>query len=179
MIVPESFATSRLLLRRSRDSDAAALFAYGSDPEVARYADWPQLASLDDAQRAVERAAGRWASGEEYAWRLTVPPDDTPVGGVACSLDGHRAELGFLVHRRLWGRGYATAAAQAVFRWIASLPHVHRIQATCDIENSASARVLEKLGMRRECVLRRWAVRPNLPGKPVRDALLFAWVREA
>ena len=179
MVVPESFSTSRLFLRRSKESDAPAVFEYGGDPEVARYGDWPRLTSVDEARGAVERAARRWESGEEYAWRITVRPDDTPVGGVACSFGGHRAEFGFLVHHRLWGRGYATEAAHAVFQWMASLPHIHRIQATCDIENSASARVLEKLGMRRDCVLRRWAVRPNLPGKPIRDAFLYAWVREA
>jgi ribosomal-protein-alanine N-acetyltransferase len=179
MIVPESFSTSRLFLRRSRESDAPAIFESGGDPEVARYADWPRLTGIDEARRAVERAALRWESGDEYGWRITIVPDDTPVGGVACSFDGHRAEFGFIVNRRLWSRGYATEAARAVFQWMASLPEVHRVQATCDIDNLASARVLEKLGMRRECVLRRWAVRPNLPGKPIRDAFLYAWVREA
>src|SRR5262249_1313505 len=137
MIVPESFSTSRLFLRRSRESDAPAVFEYVGDPAVARYADWPRLTSIDEAQRAAERAAPRWDAGDEYAWRITVPPDDTPVGGVACSLNGHRTEFGFLVHRRLWGRGYATEAAQAVFRWMTSLPQIQRIQATCDIDNLA------------------------------------------
>ena len=178
MIVPESFRTSRLILRRSKDSDAAEVFEYGSDPEVVRYADWRRLTSLDEARKAIANAGRRWEAGDEYAWRITVVPDDTPVGGVACSFDGHRADFGYLVHRPLWSRGYATEAAQAVFQWMASLPEVHRIQATCDIDNVASARVLEKLGMRRECVLRRWAVRPNLPGKPIRDAFLYAWVCE-
>jgi RimJ/RimL family protein N-acetyltransferase len=56
MIVPESFSTTRLFLRRSKESDAPAIFEYGSDPEVARYADWPKLTSVDDAQRSVENA---------------------------------------------------------------------------------------------------------------------------
>src|SRR6187455_804885 len=179
MLVPETFTTERLLLRRPKSSDAAAVFAYGSDPEVAKFADWPILARVEDAAAGSERAARRWDTGEEYSWRLTVKPDDTAVGGVACSIDAHRAELGFLVARPLCGCGYATEAARAVFLWIKSLPQVVRIQATTDIDNLASARVLEKLGMSREAVLRRWARRPNLPGQPVRDALLYAWVREA
>lgn len=177
MIVPECFTTARLLLRRPKDGDAPGVFAYGSDPEVARYADWRRLTRIEDAIGGAERAARRWAAGEEYAWRVTMPPDDMPVGGVACSIDGHRAEIGFLMHRRLWGQGLATEAAHAVFVWTASLQQVHRIQATCDVDNAASARVLEKLGMRCEGVLRRWAVRPNVPGEPIRDARMYAWVR--
>ena len=178
-MVPERFTTARLILRRPEETDAEAVFEYGSDPEVARFADWPRLTSIDEARGAAARAALRWASGGEYGWRITVAPDDTPVGGVACSFDGDRAEFGFLVHRKLWGRGYATEAAGAVFGWMTSLPALHRIQATCDIENVASARVLEKLGLRRERVLQDWTVRPNLPGKPMRDAFLYSWVREA
>lgn len=179
MKIPESFDTARLRLRRSRPGDAAAVFEYGSDPEVARYADWPRLVQHEDAERAVANAASRWESGEEYGWRLTVKPDDVAVGGVACSINGHRAEFGYLVHRELWGRGYATEAAGAVLEWLQSVPTILRVQATCDVDNLASVRVLEKLGMQREAVLRRWSLRPNLPGQPVRDSFLFSWVREA
>jgi [ribosomal protein S5]-alanine N-acetyltransferase len=176
---PESFTTARLRLRRPQLSDVSAVFAYGSDIEVARYMDWPKSVTPQDTARATERAIHRWESGKEFSWRLTVPPDDTPIGGVACSIEGHRAELGFLVARQFWGEGYATEGARAVFAWLASLGGVLRIQATCDIDNKASARVLEKLGMLREAVLHNWVVRPNLPGRPVRDALLYAWVRAA
>jgi RimJ/RimL family protein N-acetyltransferase len=76
------------------------------------------------------------------------------MGGVACSIEGHRAEMGYLVHRELWGRGYATEAAGAVYEWLRSVPTVIRIQATCDIDNVGSVRVLEKIGLERECILR-------------------------
>ena len=92
---------------------------------------------------------------------------------------GHRAEFGFLVKRTLWGHGYATESSRAVFEWLKSLPEVVRVQATTDVENMASVRVLEKLGMAREAVLRRWSRRPNLPGQPVRDTFLYVWSREA
>ena len=179
MLVPETFSTERLVLRRPRSADAAAVFAYGSDPEVAKFADWPRLVRVEDAAAALANAARRWEAGEEYSWRMTVKPRDTAVGGVACSIDGHRAELGFLLSSALWGHGYETEAARVVFEWIKSLPEVVRIEATTDAENIASARVLEKLGMSREAVLHQWSRRPNLPGQPVRDALLYSWVREA
>jgi [ribosomal protein S5]-alanine N-acetyltransferase len=179
LTVPDTFTTPRLYLRRPQPSDAPAVFEYGRDPEVARYMDWPALVNMQDAITATARAVRRWESGEEYGWRLTVRPNDTPVGGVACSIEGHRAGLGFVLSRHHWGKGYATEAARAVFDWLVSLETVQCIQATCDVDNQASIRVLEKLGMSRAARLPRWAVRPNLPGRPVRDAFSYSWVRPA
>lgn len=61
---------------------------------------------------------------------------------------------------------------------IESLPGVARIWATCDTENLASANVLEKWGMEREGILRKWFIRPNLEGA-VRDSYVYAKTRDA
>jgi ribosomal-protein-alanine N-acetyltransferase len=176
---PELIATQRLVLRRPRPADAVAKYENGRDPEVARYADWVPHASLRDAVAHVEGAALRWESGEEYSWVITVRPDDRAIGSVSCLVRGHAVELGYVLYRDHWGRGYATEAAKAVLEWAATREGVFRVWATCDVENVASARVLEKIGMSREGVLRRWAIRPNLaPGVP-RDALVYSWTREA
>lgn len=176
---PERITTERLVLRRPKSSDAAAKFEYGHDPEVARYMDWPLTENLGDAAASIERAVSGWESGDEYAWVITVKPDDRAVGNVACRVRDHAVDLGFVIGRSSWGRGYATEAAKAVLDWAATLEGVVRIWATCDVENTASIRVLEKIGMSQEGTLRRSIVRPNLaPGVP-RDAIIFSWVREA
>jgi RimJ/RimL family protein N-acetyltransferase len=53
---------------------------------------------------------------------------------------------------------------------------VHRVWATCDVDNPRSARVLEKAGLSREAVLRAWGVRPNVSPEP-RDMFMYAKVR--
>lgn len=170
--------TERLVLRRPTPKDAAAKYEYSRDPMVIRYMDWEPHPDLASAIAVVERGAARWESGEEFSWVITAKPADVAIGSVGCHMRGHAAELGFVLARPHWGRGYATEAAGAVFAWAASCEGLFRIWATSDIENTASARVLEKIGMAREGVLRRWAVRPNLaPGIP-RDAVMYAWVRE-
>jgi RimJ/RimL family protein N-acetyltransferase len=174
---PHSFVTARLRLRRPQVSDAEAVFAYASDPEVARFTDWPVATHVRDTVAATERALEGWDKGNELAWRVTVIPDDTPIGAVGCSIDGDRAELGFVIGRRHWGRGYGTEAARAVFDWLTSMDAIARIDATCDVENDASARVLEKLGFTRAALLPHHRRRPNLAGQPCRDALLYSWVR--
>jgi len=176
---PEVIDTERLVLRRPKPDDAAAKYEYSRDLAVARYMDWVPHADLRDAVALVEDAAARWESGEEFSWVITVKPADLAVGSVGCHVRDHAAELGFVLARPYWGQGYATEAAMAVFAWAAGCEDLCRIWATCDVENTLSVRVLEKLGMVREGVLRRWAIRPNLaPGVP-RDAFVYSWIREA
>jgi RimJ/RimL family protein N-acetyltransferase len=88
-----------------------------------------------------------------------------------------RAEVGYVLARRYWGRGLMTEAAGAVVEWVIAQPEIHRVWATVDLDNAASQRVLEKVGMVREGVLRRWVVFPNLGPVP-RDVWSFARIRE-
>jgi [ribosomal protein S5]-alanine N-acetyltransferase len=179
LVVPETITTERLVLRKPKASDAPAVYEYGRDPEVARYMDWPRLASLDEAIASTERALRRWDSGAEYTWRITVRPDDIPIGAVACRVSGRSADLGFVLARPQWGKGFATEAARAVFDWASKLEGVDRVRATCDVDNVASARVLERIGMSREGILRRAAVRPNLPSREPRDVFVYVWSARA
>lgn len=174
VIVPSTLSTARLRLRRPHPADAPAVFEYASDPLVVRYVDWPAAVELGDVIRVNERACENWESGAEYSWRLTLPPDETAIGSIGCRIQGESADFGFVLHRHYWGRGYATEAARAVLDWLESLETIKRIYATCDVENAASARVLEKLGLAREATLPQYAVRPNLPGAPRRDAFLYS-----
>jgi RimJ/RimL family protein N-acetyltransferase len=145
---PESIATARLVLRRGKPADADAVYEYGSDPDVARYMDWRAHASAADATAILEDAARRWDSGEEYSWASTAKPDDRRIGSVSCRVRGHSVDLGYVLSRDYWGRGYATEATRAIVEWVRSLEGVYRLWATCDVENTASARVLERSGCR-------------------------------
>jgi RimJ/RimL family protein N-acetyltransferase len=174
---PEVIDLQRLRLRRPKLSDAPSVFEYASDPEVARYADWPISASIEAVKERLRMREAEWNSGDEFHWVVTLPPEDRAIGAIACTISGHTAEFGFLLDRRCWRNGYATEAARAIVEWIFSVPSVWRLAATCDIDNLASARVLERVGLTREGILRRAIVRPNLPGGP-RDAFLYSKVRE-
>lgn len=173
---PDVINLERLRLRRPTLADAPAIFEYASDPEVARYADWPISASLESVTERLRSREAEWNAGAEFHWVVAVPPDERAIGAIACTISGHTAEFGFLLARKFWRNGYATEAARAIVDWIFSVPSVWRLSATCDVDNRASARVLEKAGLTREGTLRRAIVRPNLPGAP-RDAFLYSKVR--
>jgi ribosomal-protein-alanine N-acetyltransferase len=174
---PDTMDLARIRLRRPQLSDAEAMFACGSDPEVARHADWPVTTSIEPILDRLRGSGERWESGEEYRWVITLPETDhQTVGAISCFVDGHAAEFGFVVQRRHWGNGYATEAACAVVEWAIAQPSIWRVWATCDCENWASIRVLEKAGLTREGTLRRSIVRPNLAQEP-RDSHLYSRVR--
>ena len=86
-----------------------------------------------------------------------------------------KAELGFVVARAEWRKGYATEAVRAVMDMAFSLANVCRVWAVCDIDNRASARVLEHVGMTREGVLARFEIHPNISKEP-RDVMCYAKV---
>lgn len=158
-------------------SDAEAVFDYARDSEVTRYMDFPTHTDISTARDFLQRCAASWESGEEYSWLLTVKPSDLAIGIIACRVQGREVDFGYVLHRQYWGQGFATEAARAVVEWIWSLESVDQVWATCDVENLASARVLEKAGLSREAVLPRSMVRPNLGAEP-RDTLLYSRMRD-
>jgi RimJ/RimL family protein N-acetyltransferase len=98
------------------------------------------------------------------------------IGMIELRMHGTHADLGYGIARAYWGQGYATEAAQAVVDWSFSQPEIYRVWTVCDVDNLASVRVLEKVGMQREGILRRWLVRPTLGPEP-RDCYCYSKVK--
>ena len=169
------FETPRLRLRVPVPTDVDAIFAYASDAQVTRFMDWPTHTRRETVAEFLEGALARWSDGSEWSWVVTVPSEDQAVGMISCRRRGHAVDVGYILTRELWGRGFMTEAARTVVAWAAQLDGVHRVWATCDAENVASARVLEKTGLAREGRLRCYAIKPNIGPLP-RDAFLYAKV---
>ncbi|MBE9109025.1 GNAT family N-acetyltransferase [Nodosilinea sp. LEGE 07298] len=174
---PEVFTTKRLVLRRPRLSDAEAIFEYASDLKVIHYMDYFPRTDVDEVVKFLEGQSERWESGN-FSWVLTVKPNNRPIGTIACWLEEHAAGFGYLLNRKYWGQGYATEAACAVVEWAINLPEIYRVWATCDTENHASVKVLEKSGLVCEGRLRCYQIRPNISAIP-RDAFMYAKVHDA
>jgi RimJ/RimL family protein N-acetyltransferase len=176
---PATLDTPRLRLRAPVVEDAAAIFdAYTQDAQVARYTTWSPHRSLDETRGFLEHhcAAGRKA-GTVFSWLITISEGGAAAGMIDFRLAACRAEVGYVLAHRYWGRGLMTEAAGAVVEWLIAQPEIHRVWATVDLENVASQRVLEKVGMVREGVLRRWLAAPNLGPVP-RDVWSFSRIKE-
>ncbi|MFI6638644.1 GNAT family N-acetyltransferase [Streptomyces sp. NPDC050504] len=149
-------STDRLTLRPFRQEDADDLYAYQSLPEVAKYLYRPPYTPERCAEVIEERvtANGTWQTDGEVLV-LAVCPRDEPgvVGEVVLKLASARArqvEIGWVFNPVYAGRGYATEAARALAVAAFDELHAHRVFARLDAENTASARICERLGMRLE-----------------------------
>ncbi len=176
---PETFATARLFARPPRRDDAPAVFAaWAADPAVTRYLSWGAYTQVEALADFLGSGAEAWARGTGHlAWLLFPHGEETPVGSVGLTFEGAgRVMAGYVIARPHWGRGFATEALRPLVDWTLAQPEYYRCWAYCDTENPASARVMEKAGMVREGVLRRWAVSPTLGPEP-RDCIVCAKVR--
>lgn len=91
-------------------------------------------------------------------------------------LDSFRADFGYGIARQYWGNGYTTEAVKVIIGWALKQPNIYRVWAICDVENLASARVLEKAGLQKEGILRRFANHPNISDEP-RDCYCYSIVK--
>ena len=85
-----------------------------------------------------------------------------------------RGEIGYALARKYWGQGLMTEAVRAMLDYGFNTLHLNRIEARCDVENAGSWRVMEKVGMKFEGVLRQNIM---LHGR-ARDARMYAILRE-
>lgn len=98
-------------------------------------------------------ATGLDRDGDSLTFAVTLPPDGCFVGDVQLNLlsrEHRQGEIGYVFHPDHGGRGYATEAAEAMLRIGFEEVGLHRVIGRLDGRNTASARVLERLGMRRE-----------------------------
>jgi len=152
-----SLETERLLLRKMRMADAQDLFEYASDPDVARYTTWPPHSSIDDSKAYLRRALDLYAAHDIAEWGLAHKADGKLIGTcgyVDWSPYHARAEIGYAMSRKYWGQGLMAEAVRAVIHFGFQRMMLNRVEARCMIENVASARVMEKCGMRYEGILR-------------------------
>lgn len=147
--------TDRLLLRAFQLADAEGLAAYRSDPEVARYQSWEAPYSLAQAQALIGALPGvpLGRPGEWYQIALQLKSTGQLIGDCAFQVLAdapQQAEIGFSLARAYQGQGFMTEAGRCLLAYLFGACALHRVRAFCDVENTASVRVLERLGMRRE-----------------------------
>ena len=151
--------TNRLVLRPFEITDVDDAWAYASDPEVARFRPLPDPYTRNDALDFVNRQIRTdWSTNPGFAIAL----GQRVVGGISLHVNPEHetAELGYLLGIRWWGKGIATEAARAVVDWGFRRFNLHKVYARAHVSNRRSWRVMEKLGMTREGVLRgHWKMR--------------------
>jgi RimJ/RimL family protein N-acetyltransferase len=159
-------------------ADAQTIFdSYAHDPLVTRYLVWRPHNSVADTEEFLRgHLARRQTGAAEFSWVLTLKGDGQLVGMIALHPGEYRVGLGYVLARAYWGRGLMPEAARALTELALAQADIFRVWAVCDTENLASARVMEKAGLTREGVLRRWSLHPNVSAEP-RDCFCYAKVK--
>ncbi len=153
----EVMHTGRLVIRRFSAADLANLMAYQTRPETLQYepvepmteeraVDY--LAKQADPEHPACGPAGGWLS-----FAVQHNGDARVIGEVGIFFEPEpksEGAIGWMFHPDFCGRGYATEAAQALLRYAFETRRLHRLTSGCDTQNTASWRLMERLGMRRE-----------------------------
>ena len=144
----------RLILRRFRSTDLVPFCGYRSDPRVARYQDWESW-SEEDGRQFLERQTtlhpdvpGTW-----FQMAIELAETGELIGDCGLHTLADRpaqAEIGFTLAREHQGKGYATEAVRCLLDYVFGRLGKHRVIAATDARNVPTARVLERVGMRRE-----------------------------
>jgi [ribosomal protein S5]-alanine N-acetyltransferase len=155
---PPTLSTPRLVLRPFTEADAALLFEHARNPNVTRFTLWDAHKTIDDTLTFIrDYAALRYAEGLADPYAITVIPDPRPIGACGCFWASHpnrTMELGYWIGEPFWGKGIAAEASRPVIDVAFREFEAERLQARVIAGNTASSRVLEKLGFRYEGTLR-------------------------
>lgn len=149
-------------LRGFRPSDLDDFYAMHSDPQVMRYWSFPAWTDRTQATDYFASAlAGRDAQSM-LCWVIAMNETDRLIGAVTLHRIERRqgrADVGYVLQAAHWGRGYAREVLRRVLDHAFGVLELRRIEADIDPRNSASCRLVERLGFVREGILRaRWNV---------------------
>jgi [ribosomal protein S5]-alanine N-acetyltransferase len=158
--------TERLLLRPLTQADAPAMARLAGRREIADTTiSIPHPYSEEQARQWIAGHVDLFANGKFCVFGMQLKREGTLIGTIGLreiDAEHSQAELGFWVGVGCWGQGYATEAARAVVRFGFEQMDLNRIYAHHMLRNPASGRVLAKLGMKREGLLRqrvrKWGV---------------------
>ncbi len=148
--------TERLILRRFRESDAEAFFAYRTNTQVALYQSEKWVNYKQEQAEAFVKEQMDFDPGIPGTWfQIAMELKDTGslIGDLAIHTlpeDPNQAEIGFSLSPSYQHKGLGIEAVKGLLRYLFTELNMHRVIAIADVRNSSSVRLLEKAGMRKE-----------------------------
>jgi len=173
----EHIETSRLILRPLTLGDLNDVYAYASDPEVARYTIFDFHTSIQPTREFLASVIEGYAEGHPGPWGAENRQTKRVIGAIGLrrwSRENASAELGFALKRASWNQGFASEMVRAVIDFGFQRMALNRLCAGTMTANSASRHVLEKAGMKFEGVLRQVEYFKN----GFQDVALYSMLRE-
>ncbi len=176
---PEIHVNDEIVLREIKESDAAGFYFYITDPEVQLYiSDEDIPTSIDNAVHELRYWSSLFTHQRSIYWAIADKKTNTIIG--TCGFNNwsqlhRRGEISYDLARNYWNKGIMTKVIKEMIKFSINNMGMERIQATVTLQNKASTRVLEKLGFKREGLLKHYAY---LHGKG-KDFYMYAYVKES
>ena len=150
--------TERLILRRFTEADAEDMYwNWTNDPEVTKFLTWPAHKCIEDADGYIRYCLEAYEEDNTYQWGIELKETGELFGNISVVSMDERAEaveLGYVIGRRFWGKGYMAEAVKAVIAYFFEKAGANRVFAKHDVNNPNSGRVMQKAGMTYEGTLR-------------------------
>ncbi|MFN7249907.1 MAG: GNAT family N-acetyltransferase [Anaerobacillus sp.] len=150
--------TERLILRKVTLNDVEDMYDYGSNGEVTKYVTWETHKTLSDSKGFVDFVLNQYENGKVAPWGIEYKETGKFIGTidfVSWQVNHHVAEIGYVISPDYWGMGITTEAANEIIKFGFDNMDLVRIQARCFVENRGSERVMEKIGMSFEGIIRK------------------------
>jgi len=149
--------TERLKLKRLSMHDAGDVFEYASDPDVSKYVLWEHHRTIADSKSYLKHVLFLYEKGIPASWGIILKEENKLIGTGGFqwwSASNSKAEVGYVISKLYWNKGYMTEALEEILRFGFEQMELVRIEAKCFVQNTASERVMLKCGMKPEGILR-------------------------
>ncbi len=145
----------RVVLRRFKEGDGKAMYEnWASDKEVTKYLTWDVHGDMQTSEYVVGLWVKEYANPSIYHWAIVYGGE--VVGDICAKENAEIAELGWCISRKCQNKGIMTECALLVLEYLFKGVGYERVQAYCHVDNLPSSRVMEKIGMKREGILRKF-----------------------
>ncbi len=173
--IAEMLEVDELLVRPWRATDLAGVHAAGQDPELARRIHLPRPFGLAEAAAYLASAMATRIEGVGASFAIVDRATGELLGAVTrFGPEGHVATVGLWLAANARGRGVGTRVCRLVIDWTFATTEVARIDCYIEVDNEPSLRMVERVGFRREGMLRAWEMGPD--GRPI-DCVAWSVVR--
>lgn len=151
--------TDRLILRRYRLEDAAAMYEnWASDEEVTKFLRWKPHSSCEETQKVLEDWINHYSEDNCYNWAIVLKENgDEPIGNIAVvnmNEETSTMHIGYCIGRKWWHQGITSEAMKEVMDFLFDEVNANRIESRHDPRNPHSGGVMKKCGMKYEGTLR-------------------------
>ncbi len=158
----QTIETERLILRKFTISDAQNMFDnYASKSKVAEYMTWLPHKNVEETKSYLaDCVLPEYEKPDTYRWAIVWKESNEVIGAIdafGSVEERRRVELGWVLDDEYWGKGIMPEAARSVLEYLFSVGY-ERIQATHNVANPKSGRVMEKIGMKYEGTLKKYSM---------------------